>query len=130
MNSRFRKLGVESLEGRSVLSTMVEADFNGDDYLDLATLTDYHTITVSLFDPADGGYDVSAILTTPKNQPLQNLLALDYEDDGDLDITAVAAKPSGDQIVQYWLNDGDGSFEYLEPFEPIKWRGPRPRWAF
>jgi|GEM_PF-3093301 len=30
MKSRFRKLAVESLEGRSVLSTMVEADFNGD----------------------------------------------------------------------------------------------------
>jgi hypothetical protein len=29
MNSRFRKLGIESLEGHSVLSTMAEADFNG-----------------------------------------------------------------------------------------------------
>ena len=28
MNSRFRKLAVESLEGRSVLSTMALADFN------------------------------------------------------------------------------------------------------
>ncbi len=128
MNSRFRKLTVESLEGRSVLSTMVAADFNGDGYLDLAAITSPNTITVSLFDPADGGYDVSDILTTPKNQPIQNLLAQDYERDGDLDITAVVSKPSGDQIVQYWLNDGDGSFDYLEPFEPIKWRGPKPRW--
>ena len=80
MNSRFRKLAVESLEGRSVLSTMVEADFNGDGYLDMAAITDPRTITVSLFDPADGGYDVSDILSLPNNQPIHDLVLADIDE--------------------------------------------------
>ena len=125
MNSRFRKLAVESQEGRSVLSTMVEADFNGDDYLDLAAITDPNTITVSLFDPVDGGYDVSAIITTPKNQPIQQFRVGDEQSDGDLDLTVVVSKSSNSAGVMYWMNNGDGSFDYVEPF---KWRGPKPRW--
>ena len=125
MNSRFRKLAVESLEGRSVLSTMVEADFNGDDYLDLAEITGPNTITVSLFDPADGGYDVSAIITTPKNQPIEQFLVVDDEYDGDLDLTVVVSKPSNSSGVMYWRNNGDGTFNYVEPF---KWKGPKDRW--
>ena len=126
MKSRFRKLAVESLEGRSVLSTMVEADFNGDGYLDVAAITDPNTITVSLFDPADGDYDVSAILTTPKNQPIVDIYAVeDGESDGDLDIYAITSKPSGNPQLVTFQNNGDGTFNYVEPF---KWRGPKPRW--
>ena len=123
MNSRFRKLGVESLEGRSVLSTMVEADFNGDGNKDLVAITGPNTITVSLFDPADGGYDVSAIITTPKNQPIQQFLTANDDGDGDLDITVVASKPSGDAVTMYWRNNGDGTFNYIEPFrwKHTKW---------
>jgi len=40
MNSHFRKLAVESLEGRSVLSTMALANFNGDHDPDVAVITD------------------------------------------------------------------------------------------
>ena len=76
MKSRFRKLAVESLEGRSVLSTMVEADFNGDGYQDVAAITSPNTITVSLFDQADGGYDVSAILNAPKNQTFVDIFLM------------------------------------------------------
>ena len=131
MNSRFRKLGVESLEGRSVLSTMVEADFNGDGYQDVAAITSPNTITVSLFDQADGGYDVSAILNAPKNQTFVDIIyAADSEHDGDLDIYAIASKPSGSAQVAVYQNNGDGTFEYNEPIEPVKWKGPKPRWAF
>ena len=119
MKSRFRKLGVESLEGRSVLSTMVEADFNGDDYLDLAAITGPNTITVSLFDPSDGGYDVSAVITTPKNQPIQQFLVGDEQSDGDLDLTVVVSKPSNSAGVMYWMNNGDGTFNYVEP---VRWK--------
>ena len=125
MNSRFRKLAVESLEGRSVLSTMVVADFNGDGRDDVAAITGPNTITVSLFDPADGGYDVSDVLSAPQNQSFQNLLVRDDDGDGDWDITAVALKPSGVQYPQHWRNNGDGTFNFVEPF---KWKGPKPRW--
>jgi hypothetical protein len=125
MNSRFRKLGVESLEGRSVLSTMVEADFNGDGFKDMAAITSPNTIEVSLFDPTDGGYDVSDILSAPKNESFQNLLVWDEDYDGDLDITAVAMKPSGVQYSQFWRNNGDGTFDFVEPF---KWKGRPIRW--
>jgi hypothetical protein len=125
MNSRFRKLGVESLEGRSVLSTMVEADFNGDGHLDMAAITAANTIEVSLFDPADGGYDVSDILAAPKNWQFVDIYAVwDGNADGDLEITALATKPSGWSYVNF-SNNGDGTFDYIEP---APGRGPNPRW--
>ena len=121
MKSRFRKLGVESLEGRSVLSTMVEADFNGDGYQDVAAITSPTTITVSLFDPADGGYDVSDILTTPKNTPFVDIA---YVEDGgsvgDLDIYAFARKPSGSLQFEIFQNNGDGTFQ--DYVEPVRWK--------
>ena len=109
MNSRFRKLKIESLEGRSVLSTMLEADFNGDSYLDRATLTDPNTITVSLFDSTDGGYDVSAILTTPKNQPIGGFEVNDYNGDGKLDISTGGLANNRFYSIT-WLGSGDGTF--------------------
>jgi hypothetical protein len=121
MKSRFRKLGVESLEGRSVLSTMVEADFNGDGYLDVAAITDPTTITVGLFDPADGGYDVSDILSAPKNQQFIDIRYVqDGDGDGDLDLEALASKPSGSLSLVTFRNNGDGTFDYVEPF---RWKG-------
>ena len=113
MNSRFRKLRLESLEGRSVLSTMVEADFNRDGYLDRATLTDPNTITVSLFDPSDGGYDASAILTAPKNQPVGGISVDDYNGDGNQDISTGGLANNRFYSVT-WLGLGDGTFSNRE----------------
>jgi len=127
MNSRFRKLGVESLECRSVLSTTWVADFNNDGWDDVAAITDPNTITVSLFDQADGSYDVSAILKAPKNQTFVDIYSVaDGEHDGDLDIYAIASKPSGSSQVAVYQNNGDGTFNYIEPV-PVKWHGPRLR---
>src|SRR5262245_44668598 len=96
MKSRFRKLRIESLEGRSVLSTTWVADFNRDGHQDVATLTDANTITVSLFDPSDGSYSVSDILSSPKNQPIQDINnVVDRDADGDLDIIASGSNRSG-----------------------------------
>ena len=123
MKSRFRKLAVESLEGRSVLSTMVEADFNNDGLLDVAAITGPYTITVSLFDPVDGGYDVSAILTAPKNQQIFDIWSVvDGDADGDLDIYALGSKPSGSSSFVTWMGNGDGTFDYIEP---VKGKTPR-----
>ena len=113
MNSRFRKLTVESLEGRSVLSTTAFAYLNGDDVLDKVALTAPKTITVSLSQP-DGSLAVSATLTSPK--PVDAVGAFDFDSDGDLDIYASGSKPSGDFYSFYWQNDGDGNFNYVEPF--------------
>ena len=131
MNSRFRKLGVESLEGRSVLSTMVEADFNGDGYLDQAAVTNLGTIEIRL-DNGSGGYDVSDILAAPTNQGaiVDIYFVRDIDQDGDLDLETTYQKPSGDIKVASFRNNGDGTFEYNQPIEPVKWKGPKPRWAF
>jgi len=120
MQSRFRKLGVESLEGRSVLSTMVSADFNNDGQLDVAAITSPTTITVSLAIPG-GGYAVSDILTTPKNQPFVDIYSVeDGGSDGDLDIYAIASKPSGSTQLEIFQNNGDGTFD--DYTEPVRWK--------
>lgn len=106
--SHFRKLAVESLERRSVLSTTPFPDFNNDGLQDLAELTNPNTITISLANP-DGSYALSAILTTPKNQPIQGFSIFDVDSDGDLDIIASTPKGSAWDI-HTWLGDGDGTF--------------------
>ena len=131
MNSRFRKLVVESLEGRSVLSTMVSADFNDDGHLDQAAVTNLGTVEIRL-DNGSGGYDVSDILAAPTNQGaiVDIYFVRDIDQDGDLDLETTYQKPSGDIKVASFRNNGDGTFEYNEPIEPVKWKGPKPRWAF
>ena len=108
MKSHFRKLTVESLENRSVLSATAFADFNNDGLLDLAEITNPNTITINLANP-DGSYALAAILTTPKNQPIQELSVYDLDSDGDLDIVASTPKGSAWDI-HTWLGDGDGTF--------------------
>ena len=131
MKSRFRKLAVESLQSRSVLSTMVEADFNGDGHLDQAAVTNLGTIEIRL-DNGSGGYNVSDILAAPTNQGaiVDIYFVRDIDQDGDLDLETTYQKPSGDIKVASFRNNGDGTFEYNEPIEPVKWKGPKPRWAF
>jgi hypothetical protein len=109
MKSRFRKLGVESLEGRSVLSTVAYGDFNNDGRQDMAAITAPTTITVSLANP-DGSYTVSATLRTPKNGPASEIYVGDYNSDGKLDITAVGGSNSGGWTTNQWLGNGDGTF--------------------
>lgn len=119
MNSRFRKLRVESLEGRSVLSTTAFADFNHDGLLDKVSLAAPKTITVSLAQP-DGSLAVSATFTAPK--PVDSVGAFDLDSDGNLDIYGSGSKPGGDYYSFFWMNDGDGDFNYLEYWKP---KGPK-----
>ena len=101
---------VETLEGRSLMSTVLTGDFNNDTRVDKAEVTSPTTITVSLQN-ANGSYSVSAVLTTPKSRPVGGFFeARDVDGDGDLDIS------TGDRIngtswyTHRWLNNGNGTF--------------------
>ena len=111
-NSRF---SVETLEGRSMMSTVAYADFNNDGLVDKAALTDPTTIVVSLA-KADGSYTVSATLKTSKSQPISAVAAWDNNDDGKLDILASGSKHEGSYYSVMWMSNGDGTFDFLEPF--------------
>lgn len=109
MKSRFRKLGVKSLEGRSVLSTVAYGDFNNDGRIDMAAITAPTTVTVSLANP-DGSYTVSAILSAPKNEQLAYVGMGDRDSDGDLDLYASSPGGGGWIYTHMWSNNGDGTF--------------------
>lgn len=109
MNARIAQLGVETLEDRTVPSTVALADFNQDGLVDLAAITGPKTITVSLAN-ADGSYTLSATLTAPKNQTLSDIGVRDVNGDGKLDVFA-SSPAGGDWIYSnLWLGNGDGTF--------------------
>ena len=108
---------VETLEGRSMMSAVAEADFNNDGRVDKAVVTSPTTITVSLKN-LNGTYTVSTVLTAPKSQPITDVYASNISDDGKMDIIASGSKNSG-LYSHYFLNNGDGTFTYIEPF---KWK--------
>ena len=101
-------LAAEALEGRTMMSTVAHADFNGDGRLDKAAITNPTTITVSLAEP-DGTYTVSAILTTPRNRPAVEINVGDFNSDGDLDVNVVGGS-NGGWYVHRWLGNGSGTF--------------------
>ena len=105
-NSRF---AVEALEARSMMSAVAYADFNNDGLVDMAVVTNPTTITVSLA-RADGSYSVSAILTSPKNQPIADIYVGDYNADGKLDITGGGGSGGPKYSTNIWLGNGDGTF--------------------
>ena len=104
-----------------MMSTVAYADFNNDNRLDQAVVTNPTTITVSLQN-ADGSYTVSVVLTAPKSQPIQDVAAGKFNDDDKWDIIASGSKNSGSYSL-VWLNKGDGTFSYVEPFrwKHVKW---------
>src|SRR4051812_18516121 len=109
MKSHFRKLAVESLETRSMLSTTAYGDFNHDGLLDMAVVTNPTTITVSLAN-ANGSYMVSAILTSPKTQPIADIYVGDSNGDGKLDIVGGSGSGGPKYSSNIWLGNGDGTF--------------------
>jgi hypothetical protein len=99
---------VETLEGRTMMSAVAEADFNNDGRMDKAEVTSPTTITVSLA-KVDGSYKVSATLTAPASQPIKGVSVGDYNHDGKLDITTGAWV--GDRYYHHtWLGNGNGTF--------------------
>jgi hypothetical protein len=122
MTTRSTRLGVERIEDRSVPSAVAYGDFNHDGRLDMAAVTSPTTITVSLAN-ADGSYTVSAVLTAPTKQPVQDVSLFDYDGDGNLDING-SGQASGNKTYSHrWLGNGDGTFDPLTTFEG-RWPPP------
>ena len=111
MKTHSTKLAVEVLDARTMPSTMVEANFNNDAYMDRAEVTSPTTITVSL-GSADG-YTVSATLTAPKPLPIGGVSVDDYNGDGNLDIRS-GGLANNRFYSHIWLGNGDGTFDNRE----------------
>ena len=107
MKTRTRKLNIESLENRSMLSTTPFPDFNQDGFLDKVEIASPTTIVVSLGN-VDGSFTKSATLTAPKNQTFTYVEAADVDGDGDLDVYALSK--GGSTYISKWLSNGDGTF--------------------
>jgi hypothetical protein len=122
MKARSTRLAVEALEDRSVPSTVAWADVNNDGLMDMAAITAPTTITVSLAN-LDGSYTVSATLTAPKGRLMEHVSAGDFDQDGDLDISAGSPTNSGKYYT--WLGNGDGTFG---PRDTERWNPPKWAW--
>lgn len=118
MKAHSLRLAVEALEDRCVPSTVAYGDFNNDGLIDKASLTAPKTITVSLANP-DGSFTVSQVITAPK--PIEGVYvypgAGDFNGDGQVDIYGVSSKANGSYQLSFWLGNGDGTFDYLEPWK-------------
>lgn len=101
-----------------MLSATAVADLNNDGLMDLVAITTPTTITVSLAKP-DGSYVVSDVLTVSKSQPIQDVYLQNLDSDDDLEIVAVGSKRSGSSYSLYYRNNGDGTFDYIEP---VNWK--------
>lgn len=120
MKARSCRLGVESLDGRILPSTVAYGDLNHDGRPDVAAITGPRTITVSLANPS-GGYTVSAILTAQNGPSLQHVGMFDVDADGDLDVTASGSNSTW-TYRHTWLGNGDGTFGAPET---TRWKFPR-----
>lgn len=112
----FMKKEGSGLEGASLASNAVFADFNGDALLDL-----YVGVGSSIeaapdllyFGKGDGTFtDVSSQLKSRPSQPTNGVVACDYDNDGDLDVLVshygVSVRLGWRAL---WENDGTGTFK-------------------
>jgi FG-GAP-like repeat len=121
MKSRSCRLGLEALDDRSLPSTLVYGDFNGDGLVDVAAVTSPTTIVVSLANP-DGSYTASATLTAPKSQTIMGVTVTDVNGDGNLDVYAGGS--NRERFYSHvWLGNGDGTFAARDTT-----MGRFPRW--
>jgi hypothetical protein len=109
MNSYDSRLAIESLESRTMMSTVAFGDFNGDGRVDKAEITSPTTVTVSLLN-ADGSYTVSETLTSAKNKALGDVYVVDANGDGNLDILGGSGSGGPKFSSNVWLGNGDGTF--------------------
>lgn len=98
----------------SVLIDVVGADFNGDGYGDAAVLWQHlQSQTTGLIAQAvyllmnDGTGYLAVVDTLYHVQAAKNIVAADFDNDGDYDLTLIGSYPRGPAIL---INNGAGSF--------------------
>ena len=89
-------------------ATVAFGDFNNNGLMDMAAITSPTTITVSLANP-DGSYTVSAILKTPSNLPMRDIIVSEPNADGNLDIIGFGSATKY-LYFHVWLGNGNGTF--------------------
>ena len=96
--------------GLSDPSGLTHADFDGDGHLDLATTSDANDRAVVFRNAGGGTFGTSFPVFLPAGSSPQDLLAADFEGDGDADLAIALRDPAGN--VQVMLNDGMGNFSF------------------
>ncbi len=97
------------------------ADFDGDGDVDLATLTENPDRVRILSNDGSGGFTLGPASALPSSSSPQDLIAGDFDGDGDADLAVAVRDPVGSVIIM--ANGGTGLFSNIGTY-PV---GDRPR---
>jgi hypothetical protein len=91
-----------------ITSNVVEGDFNHDGKLDLAVAL--NSVVYVLLGNGDGTFQAAIGTSAPSNSVIQHLFVTDANQDGKLDLYAVAQVDATNDVMLTFFGNGDGTF--------------------